>query len=82
MLTCKEFLKELNDYLDECCDPGLRAEVEAHLKDCPNCFVICDTTKKTVKVYRGTEPQAVSEKLHERLIRALQARCSKKPGAC
>lgn len=78
MLTCKQFLQELTDYLDESCNPGLRAEIERHLNNCPNCYVICDTTKRTVKVYQGCEPQAVSASLHERLMKAIEKRCSEK----
>ena len=82
MLTCKDFLRELNDYLDESCNPGLRSEIERHLNDCPNCFVVCDTTKKTVKVFRGSEPQTVPASLHDRLMRAIEKRCAGKRGDC
>lgn len=74
MLTCKDFLKELNDYLDEHCDPSLRTELEAHLSACPNCFVIADTTKKTIKIYQGQEPKAVPEMVKFRLLAALERR--------
>ncbi len=60
MLTCKEFLQELNDYLDETGDIDLRGRIESHITKCPNCFVILDTTKKTIQVYKGVQPQAHS----------------------
>ena len=50
LLTCKQFLEELSDYLDEKTDPELRQKLEQHISDCPNCWVICDTTKKTIQI--------------------------------
>ena len=76
MLTCKEFLQELNDYLDDTVDMELRARLEAHVTECPNCFVIFDTTKKTIRVFKGMEPQAIPEDVHSRLMRALEKKCA------
>lgn len=72
MLTCKEFLSELSDYLDEQTDGDLRAKIDSHISECPNCWVICDTTKKTIQVYKGMEACAIPEGMHDRLIRALE----------
>jgi len=72
LLTCKEFLNELNDYLDECVDVELRAKLEKHVTECPNCWVVFDTTKKTIKVYKGMDPQDIPEPVHSRLMAALQ----------
>ena len=80
MLTCKDFLRELNDYLDECCDKTLRAEIEKHLNDCPNCFVVADTTRKTVDVYKGMTAQALPEGLKSKLMVMLEARIRAKKG--
>ena len=72
MLTCKQFLQELNDYLDESAGPDIRRELQAHVNECPNCFVIVDTTKKTLEVYKGMQPQAVPEHIKSRLMAALE----------
>ncbi len=72
MLTCKQFLQELNDYLDPNTDTALKLRLEAHVSECPNCFVIVDTTKKTLQVYKGVEPQAIPEDVKDRLLRALE----------
>ena len=80
LLTCKEFLQELNDYLDEVVDVQLRQRIEAHITECPNCFVILDTTKKTIQVYKGMEPQTLPEEVHARLLKAVERKLSaKKP---
>ena len=72
MLTCKQFFEELTDYLDDKIDVQLRAKLEQHLSDCPNCWVICDTTKKTIKVYKGMEPCTIPPEMHTRLMAALE----------
>jgi len=78
LLTCKEFLDELNDYLDETVDVELRRRLEAHITQCPNCFVICDTTKKTIQVYKGMWQQHIPEDVHTRLLAALEKKIASK----
>ena len=79
MLTCKEFLQELNEYLDDSVDQELEQRLEAHVTECPNCFVICDTTKRTIRVYKGMEPQIDPDEVHSRLMRALDKKMAAKP---
>ncbi|HYL74187.1 MAG TPA: zf-HC2 domain-containing protein [Bryobacteraceae bacterium] len=82
MLTCKEFLQELNDYLDSTVDVDIRRRIEAHITECPNCFVILDTCQKTIKVYKGVQPQVLPEDVHARLMKAVERKmAAKKPGA-
>jgi hypothetical protein len=72
LLTCKEFLDELSEYLEETVQGEVRQKLEAHVSECPNCWVIVDTTKRTLKIYKGMEPQPISEELHNRLMKALE----------
>ena len=72
MLTCKDFLNELSEFLDESLDPAVRAELHKHVEECPNCWVILDTTQRTIKVYKGLEPQTIPPDIHSRLMTALQ----------
>jgi hypothetical protein len=74
LVTCKDFLSELNNYLDESVEGRVRDELEQHLSECPNCFVICDTTKKTIQIYRGSEPYPIPPEAHQRLLAALSRR--------
>jgi anti-sigma factor (TIGR02949 family) len=80
LLTCKEFLQELNEYLDENIDAELRRKLEAHINACPNCFVILDTTKRTVQVYKGMEAQVIPQEVHTRLLAAIERRMAAKRG--
>jgi hypothetical protein len=78
LLTCKDFLGWLNEYLDESAAAEVRQQVEAHITSCPNCWVIFDTTKKTLKVYKGMEPQPLPSAVHDRLTQMLEKRCASK----
>lgn len=78
MVTCKDFLRELGEYLDETTDPSTRQALEKHITECPNCWVIFDTCKKTIQVYKGMEPQELPDPVHEKLMKALAARASAK----
>lgn len=80
MLTCKEFLNELNGYLDQTVDKELREHLERHVTECPNCFVIVDTTTKTLQVYKGLEPQVIPPEVHGRLMVALQKKMAAETG--
>ena len=72
MLTCKDFLHELSDFLDENLDAEIRAKLEQHMTECPNCWVIADTTRKTIKIYKGMDPYPIPSDVEDRLMKALE----------
>jgi len=72
LLTCKDFLNELSDYLDERVDAEVRSKLEQHITECPNCWVIADTTKRTIRIYKGMEPQPIPADVESRLMKALE----------
>ena len=78
MLTCKDFLTELSDYLDESLDTEVRGKLEQHISGCPNCWVIADTTKRTVKIYKGMEPYPIPADVEARLMAALEKKMAAK----
>ena len=78
MLTCKEFLAELNDFLDETTKLEIRAKLERHLAECPNCWVVCDTTRKTIQVYKGMAACTIPEDVHSRLMAAVDRKMAAK----
>ena len=78
MLTCKQFLKELSDYLDESIDIELKAKLEKHITECPNCWVITDTTRKTIQIYKGMEPIPIPHDVESRLMNALEKKMAAK----
>ena len=78
MLTCKEFLAELNEFLDEKTSAEIRAKLEDHIAECPNCWVICDTTRKTIRVYQGMKPCTIPDDVHGRLMKAFESKTAHK----
>jgi anti-sigma factor RsiW len=79
LLTCKDFLNELSEFLDDTLDPTVRAALNKHVEECPNCWVIMDTTQRTIKVYKGLEPQTIPTDIHTRLMAALQKKMAASP---
>ena len=78
MLTCKEFLHEVSDYLDEGIDAELKAKLEKHVTECPNCWVIFDTLKKTIQIYKGMDAVPIPADVENRLMRALERKMAAK----
>ncbi len=82
MLTCKQFLQELGDFLDETLDPEIRANLQRHVNECPNCWVVCNTTEKTLRVFKGMEAKAVPSDIQARLFSALEKRIAARGPIC
>ena len=73
MLTCKTFVSELTDYLDNRMDVALKAKLEEHMAACPECYVVFDTTRKTVQIYRGHERACcIPPDVQSRLMAAME----------
>jgi len=75
MLSCKEVLANLSDYIDEEGSAELRRAIEDHLAWCRPCHVVFDTTAKSLKIVVDAEPfevpLAVSARLYARLEKVL-----------
>lgn len=78
MLTCKQFLAELSDFLDESLGIEERKKLEDHINKCPNCWVIADTTRKTIQVYKCSEPVQIPTDIRSRLLKALERKMTSK----
>ncbi len=74
-MNCKEFLKELTDYLDGVIDARTRSELEDHLTWCHDCYVVCNTTKMTIEIYRDSEVYELPTDLRSRLQSAIMSKC-------
>lgn len=75
-MTCSDFLKELTDYLDDTMDTRTKTELEEHLQWCHNCYVVCNTTKRTIEIYRNNELYELPNDLRSRLRTAIMSKCS------
>jgi anti-sigma factor RsiW len=68
----------LSDYLDEALDADVRAKLEKHITECPNCWVIADTTRKTIQIYKGMDPHPIPADVEDRLMHALEKKLAAK----
>lgn len=70
--TCEALLDLLSDYIDGELSPELCAVLEAHMAECPNCYIVVDSLRKTVLLYRSLDPPEMPADLERRLFRVLQ----------
>ena len=77
-MKCTEFLKELTDYLDGTMDSATRVELEEHLQWCHHCYVVCNTTKMTIEIYRNNEVYDLPDPLRSKLQTAIISKCKGK----
>jgi anti-sigma factor RsiW len=75
-VNCNDFLKELTEYLDGAIDDRTKSELDEHLAWCHNCYVICNTTKKTIEIYRDSELYELPDELRSRLHSAIMTKCA------
>jgi len=76
-MTCTEFLKILDDVIDESIAVETRSEIEAHLRKCGHCEVVLNTTRKTIQIFRFPEIYEVSTEVSERLHAKIMEKCKK-----
>jgi hypothetical protein len=77
-VKCNDFLKELNEYLDGEIDVQLKTELEEHLQWCHDCFVVCNTTRKTIEIYKDNDVYPLPEPIREKLHQAIVSKCKGK----
>jgi anti-sigma factor RsiW len=68
MVSCEHVLEELSNFIEGEIEPGLRAEIEAHLKMCRRCSVVHDSLRKVLIIVADERtfeiPVGYSERLH------------------
>jgi hypothetical protein len=76
MITCDEFLAEFGDYLEDRASAEVREQLELHLSQCRTCYVLYDSTRKTLKIVTESSsfdlPPEVSEPIVNRLMAKLR----------
>lgn len=73
-IDCQQLRRELSNYLDGDVDPGLRAELDAHLARCSCCSVLVDTTRKAIRILADDRIFTLPIGFSERLRAFLEAR--------
>lgn len=77
---CRDYISNLNDYLDGELEPELCDEIERHVGQCENCRIMVDTLTKTVKLCRDGQSERLPEKLQKKLQDKLHQQWQKKFG--
>jgi len=72
VLTCKNAINQISDYLDGELDTILKHTLETHLTKCHHCHAVFDTTKKTIELYCDGRLFSLPEEVHTRLHAALR----------
>ena len=54
-------------------------QLERHITECPNCWVIADTTRRTIQIYKGMAPYPIPSEVENRLMAALEKKMAAKP---
>jgi predicted anti-sigma-YlaC factor YlaD len=70
-MKCKEMLAALSDFIDGDLEDRLCAEIEAHMRNCPDCEAMVDTLRKTVLLYRTYGQEEVPADVQSRLYAVL-----------
>ncbi len=83
MKDCSTYISNLCDYIDGDLDPELCKQIETHLGECPDCKVMLDTLRQTVKICREDGrceelPEELSRRINVRLRERWQQKFGKK----
>jgi len=54
---CHKLLGQISDLIDGDLSPNLCVELEEHLKECQNCRIVLNTTKRTIELYHDADQQ-------------------------
>lgn len=74
MLTCKEVLDSLSDYLDADMKEDIVNEMKKHIGACSDCRAEFDTLTMTLKLYKHEQdkPHVMPTGCHDRLVKVLE----------
>ena len=71
-MNCEEVIHELSDYIDGGLAGTLQRELESHLKECSDCKLVVNQTKKTIEIFCNSEPVELPVEVRTRLHDALR----------
>ena len=74
MITCDEFFAEFGDYLENRLMPEARQELELHLSQCRACYVLYDSTRKTIKIVSESNSFELPRNVFDPIIDSVIAR--------
>ena len=72
MMTCKEVLESLSDYLDADMKAELAAAMRRHIGACSDCRAEFDSLTMTLKLYKHESQVSMPDGCHDRLVKVLE----------
>ena len=77
MISCRDFISELGNLLDEDVASEIRGQLEAHLAHCNPCQVLYDATRKTLRIVTESGSFDYPEPISEPLVNKVMDRIRK-----
>ena len=71
-IECAEVWRQISNYLDDDVDPGLRATMSSHFKECAHCSAVLDGTRNVVKLVGDERAFEISSGNGERFYKKLK----------
>jgi anti-sigma factor RsiW len=75
-MNCEGVFRRVSSYIDGDLEVSVLAEIELHLKSCPECTILVQQTKLTLTWYRDADlvdfPGEVRARLHQTLRREIR----------
>jgi hypothetical protein len=81
VITCSEFMAEFGDYLESEVPTKVRRQLEDHVAHCRTCQVICDSTRKTVKIVTDSRSFDLPESAFKPIVDRIMAKIRADPGS-
>jgi hypothetical protein len=79
MITCKDFITELGNLLDDDIASEIREQLEVHLAHCNTCQVLYDSTRQTLRIVTESGsfeyPEPISEPLVSKVMDRIRSSC-------
>lgn len=69
-VKCRKVLQKMCDMMDLSLDHPSCRGLRKHLEECPDCFAMYDSMKKTIVLYRSYDPRFPA-RAHKRLMKLL-----------
>jgi anti-sigma factor RsiW len=79
MITCRELVELLIDYVSDELSPEHRAHFESHLLRCPPCVAYVESYRLTIQLSRQLPCAPLPPELAQRLRSALEAMQQEQP---
>ena len=79
MISCRDFISELGNLLDDDVASEIREQLEAHLAHCNTCQVVYDSISKTLRIVTESGsfeyPEPIAEPLVTKVMDRIRSGC-------